>query len=268
MPRNPWLSPRRTKQRVRVSPDGRRLAFTSTRFADTAEIWIAGIDGSNVQQVTHGPGSEQGCATWSPDGRRLAFDSITDDGHTHIWVVDADGGPPHRLTAEAGDQSIPIWSHDGRWIYYSGDEGSGRDVWRVPATGGSPERLIRGAMGHFTAESPDGQTLFFQPKNDEGSPLMAFSLVGGRTRQLLPCVKVSAFAAASQGVYYVPCGPREDSPLHVWDPATGQDHLLGTLDGLLGNPKGITVSLDGRTVLYPRLGRENDFDLMLIENFK
>jgi Tol biopolymer transport system component len=116
---------------VRLSADGRRLAFLSER-SGTVEIWVAAADGSGVQQLTHGPGSIQGSPSWSPDGRRIAFDSFTDDNHWHVWVIDADGGTPHRLTTEPGDQNVPTWSRNGRWIF-SANQGTGRDIWRLPS---------------------------------------------------------------------------------------------------------------------------------------
>jgi hypothetical protein len=126
--------------------------------------------------------------------------------------------------------------------------------------------MARGASGHFTAESADGQSLFFQPKDDD-LPLMALSLTGGQTRQLVACVKGTAFAAGPQGVYYVPCSPSADSPLHLMDPATDADRLLGTLEGLSWRPLGLAVTPDGRSILYPRhMG--GDANLTLIENFR
>ena len=52
--------------------------------------------------------------------------------------------PRVRLTAEVGDQVMPTWSHDGRWIYYSWWQADTRDIWRMPADGGVAERLTRG----------------------------------------------------------------------------------------------------------------------------
>ena len=67
---------------ARLSPDGRRLAFSSARASGTAgDIWIAEADGSNPQQLTHGPGDSQGSPSWSPDGRRIAFDA---EGRTPV----------------------------------------------------------------------------------------------------------------------------------------------------------------------------------------
>jgi Tol biopolymer transport system component len=252
----------------RFSPDGRRLVFGSARAGgDIPDIWVAQADGSNPQQLTHGPGPAQGSPSWSPDGSRIAFDSLSgDDSRFHIWLIDADGGTPHRLTTQSGDQVVPTWSHDGRWIYFSGDSGTGRDIWRVSRSGGAPERLTQGARGPFACESADGKYLLFQTE-DADSPLMAMALPGGAARQLLACVKNSAFGAGPRGVYYVPCDASPDPPVHVMDPDTGRDRRLGTLEKLATRPLGLSVSPDGNTIVYPRYIPGNA-DLMLIENFR
>jgi Tol biopolymer transport system component len=233
------------------------------------DIWVADADGSNPQQLTHGPGGSQGSPSWSPNGRLIAFDAQGDDpkdSHTHLWIIDADGGSPRRLTPEAGDQVVPTWSHDGRWIYYSWRQAETRDIWRMPADGGAPERLTHGAAGVFACESADRKSLLFQPK-DADSPLMTMPLAGGQARQLIECVKNGAFGVGSRGVYYVPCDPTTDPPLYVLDQKIGRHARLGRLDGLAERPLGLSVSPDGNTILYPRqvLLRA---DLMLIENFR
>jgi eukaryotic-like serine/threonine-protein kinase len=252
----------------RLSPDGRRLVFASAR-SGTLGIWLAGADGSNLQQLAHGsPGAFQGSPYWSPDGRRIVFDWFSlDDSHFHIWMVDAEGGAPHRLTTQAGDEHTPTWSHDGRWIYFTSEQGAtARDVWRVSADGKISERLIRGASGPFACETADGKALLFQPK-DADSPLMAMPLPSGPVRQLVPCVKQSAFGVGPMGVYYVACEPSPNPSLHVLDLKTNRDKRLGTLDGITDRALGLSVSPDGRTIVYPKLVNQNA-DLWLIENFR
>jgi hypothetical protein len=70
-------------------------------------------------------------------------------------------------------------------------------------------------------------------------------------------------------VYYVACDPSPDPALHVIDPDTGHDRLLGRLEKYDNQfpPLGLAVSPDGMSVFYVRRMRDS-WDLMLIENFR
>ena len=95
-------------------------------------------------------------------------------------------------------------------------------------------------------------SLLFQPK-DADSPLMAMALAGGEARQLVACVRNSAFGVGPQGVYYVPCDPSADPPVHVLDLETGRDRRLGTLEKLTRAPAGSELCRPmGKTIVYPR----------------
>jgi Tol biopolymer transport system component len=247
-----------------LSADGRRLAFTSTRSADALQIWVSGADGSDPQQLTRGA-NMRGSPSWSPDARHLAFDSFDDDRHYHIWIMDADGANRRQVTADPGDQNVPRWSRDGQWIYFSWGQGNQRDVWRMHPTGGLKERVTRGGSGHMSEESADGTRVLYQQKEYADGPLLALPLNGGAPQQLIACVSYMAFAVAATGIYYVPCfRDASDPALHLLDPDTGSDRVLGTLEH---DFRGLTtVSFDGRVILYNR-GRDAA-DLMLIENFR
>src|SRR4029079_18275768 len=56
----------------RYSPDGRWLAFSSTR-SGSSEAWLADADGGHPRQLTHSSFHIVGIITWSPDARSLAF---------------------------------------------------------------------------------------------------------------------------------------------------------------------------------------------------
>jgi Tol biopolymer transport system component/tRNA A-37 threonylcarbamoyl transferase component Bud32 len=56
----------------RWSPDGKRIAFFSTRSGDW-EIWTTDADGGNLRQVTNLGGQNVAWPVWSADGRRLAY---------------------------------------------------------------------------------------------------------------------------------------------------------------------------------------------------
>jgi eukaryotic-like serine/threonine-protein kinase len=245
------------------SPDGRRFAFESGRAGEGDEIWLAASDGSEATRLTHGPGQWQGSPRWSPDGARIAFDSQGRDGRWSVWTIGVDGGSLRRLTSSSGaDDNTPSWSRNGRFVYVNSNRGGTRRIWRVPA-GGGPAQRITETPGALPFESMDGRTLFFQGDFSD-SPLMALPLAGGRERQLVACTGQASLAVGAAGIYYQACGVEGDLPLHLFDPATGRDRVIGTLEKPDG---GLTVSPDGKTILYAKQTAGGS-DLMILENFR
>src|SRR5262245_11928356 len=73
---------------VRVSPNGRRVAFTVTQrdvrsSEPISQIWLSSADGTESFQLTRGPRSSNS-PRWSPDGKRVAFLSAR-SGASNIW---------------------------------------------------------------------------------------------------------------------------------------------------------------------------------------
>jgi eukaryotic-like serine/threonine-protein kinase len=250
-----------------LSPDGTRFAFESGRGGAGDEIWLAAADGSNPTQLTHGPGRWQGSPRWSPDGRRIAFDSYGEDGQSDIWTIDADGGSLRRLTSSLAAHNLPTWSHDGRFVYFSSQRAGSEAIWRVPVVGG-PEEQVTHTGGGRCEEAADGQTLFFLRASFGNSPLLAVSPAGGPERTVIDCVPRFGYALGLAGIYHVACGgdPRA-VPLLLRDTATGQDRLVGTLERPVDETGGLTVSANGKTILFGK-GVGEGVDLMMIENFR
>jgi Tol biopolymer transport system component len=252
------------------SPDGGRLALESMRSGDRLEIWLAAADGHDPVQLTRGPGRWQGSPAWSPDGRRIAFDSQGEDGRWDIWTVDVEGGAPRHLTQHPGDENLPSWSQDGRWVYFSAVRNGKWGISRVPAEGGAEERIVQAdtsSVYHVGQESRDGKTLFFtQGRNRFAeSPLFAHPLAGGPAKKLLDCVSgPKGFAIAGGDVYYTACGAGPDKQLRRLHLATGNDAVVGVLKMYRGE---VTVSPDGKIILYTS-ETQSGSDLMLWEGFR
>lgn len=68
---------RRQDHSPRWSPDGRRLAFVSTRDDERGQIYVIHLDGGEAQPVTRMPNGASDPA-WSPDGQHIAFLSASD----------------------------------------------------------------------------------------------------------------------------------------------------------------------------------------------
>ena len=114
-------------------------------------------------------------------------------------------------------------------------------------------------------ESPDGHSLLYQSREGQ-SPLLLMPLGGGAVKQLVSCVFTYAFAVGRRDVFYIPCSSSSSPELHVLDPSTGEDRLVGTLEHRFLYPY-LGVSLDGNQLFYSRFVT-NRADLMLIEGFK
>jgi Tol biopolymer transport system component/DNA-binding winged helix-turn-helix (wHTH) protein len=249
------------------SPDGRRIAFVTTRSGEFSEISIAAADGTGARPLTRGSERSQESPHWSPDGRQIAFDAQDDRRHLHVWVVDAEGGRPRQLTNSDGNQNCPTWSRDGRAIYYTEVRGPRKGLWRVPAGGGAPVRITAAAGGYLALESPDGKSVLYQATLGE-SPVMMMPLSAGRPRQVVTCAQPTGFAVHAEGVYYVECGSADDPAVHLVDLTTGRDRALGKLQAASAPLwMGLAVSPDGTAILYSKLVNVGA-DLMMIENFR
>jgi Tol biopolymer transport system component len=255
------------------APDGRRFAFESGRAGESNEIWIAGADGGDPIQLTRGPGGWQGSPAWSPDGSRIAFDSRGADGFSDVWVIGPDGLGLRKLTDGPFDDAMPSWSRDGRFVYYREDRADGHDLWRRPivdagaaADAGPAVRVTHGG-GFRGVESPDGRSFVFATRDDE-SPLLVQPVGGGPARPLVACAITRTLTAGPDGIYYLGC-PAEapTSPVFRIDPNTGATRLLGTAGVNGGFVPGMTVSPDGRRILFTRRVTEGS-DLMLVEDFR
>jgi Tol biopolymer transport system component/tRNA A-37 threonylcarbamoyl transferase component Bud32 len=144
------------------SPDGHSIAFRSER--DGGGIFVMRSDGSGVRRI-----SDAGYnPAWSPDGKQIVYgeESIVrpEDRSgrvSRLWVVEVSSGKKRPLTKDDGVQ--PHWSPHGQFIaYWAIDLDGDRDLWTVPASGGSPVRITR---DHFLdwnpVWSPDGAWIYF-----------------------------------------------------------------------------------------------------------
>jgi serine/threonine protein kinase len=250
-----------------LSSDSRRIAFESNRTGAGNEIWLAEADGSNPTQLTRGPGAHQGSPGWSPDGRTIVFDSQDARGQVDIWTIGSDGTGLRQITHDPAEDSVPSFSRDGRFIYFSSKRTGRSEIWRVAADGGREEQLTRDG-GTYPQESLDGRTLYFVRAQFAFGQLMARSMAGGEERTVLSCAFAFGYAVASHGILHLACGNKDAGPtkhdLLYWDAASGRDRVLATLEA--DYVQGLSVSPDDQSVVYS-LGTANS-DLMMIENFR
>ncbi len=79
-----------------------------------------------------------------------------------LWIVARDGGDARRLTSNEGQESLPHFSPDGKYIAFTGQYDGNTDVYVIPTEGGQPERLTwHPVADNVTGWTPDGQYILF-----------------------------------------------------------------------------------------------------------
>ena len=150
-------------------------------------------------------------ACLSPDGKSVAVASSRWGPQTDIGLMPIEAGRPagpmRRLTNQGGVVSHPAFSPDGQWIAYYLILGSERDIWIVPAGGGSPIRFTdHPGLDAQPTWSPDGRKIAFVSDRDGSDQIYICGVEGGRPAGIPERL-------ATPGL---PC----DAP--VWSPDGGQ----------------------------------------------
>ena len=235
-----------------------------------SHLFTVAIAGGTPRDVTQGarydvpPGPFAGSEgyTWSNDGRALAY-TAKDQGRADAWTTDlnvytvsADGGTAQVITAgNKGADQNPVYSPDGRWIFYASQRRAGfeSDRWRLMAydrTSGQSHELLpawdRNADAYTVTNSGDaiyvqavdaGRTKFYRVAFDTktgiaGAPKL---VVGERNNAGL-----SLSADASSAVW---TRDAIDAPGEVWL-ATLANGVVSTQRALTHENDALVAQLD------------------------
>ena len=166
-----------------VSPDGKRIVFTSVRDGEL-ELYTMALDGGDLRRVTNQAGYDGG-AFFSPDSKRLCFranqpkgeeetakylallkDGLIRPRQLELQVCDADGGNRVTVTSNGAANFAPYFHPDGKRLVFSSnmDDPKGRefDIYMVSLDGTGLERItFTPEFDGFPMFSPDGKTLVF-----------------------------------------------------------------------------------------------------------
>jgi Tol biopolymer transport system component len=126
-----------------ISPDGTRIAYEVPGEEGEPRIAVADLDNPTNATVLTGP--DDGMwghldPAWSPDGTLICYSDFE-----NLWVVPTSGGKAHRITTGDGSDREPVWSSDGRHIYFSSYREGTLAIWRMPSRGGDLERITLGS---------------------------------------------------------------------------------------------------------------------------
>ncbi len=117
------------------SPDGREIAVaTEVVFGPRRRSSLSQIVRINVATGAQQPlGVQDGVQpAWSPKGLRIAFWGVAQPGNRRvIWTIPVDGGSPVPVVDDAFYNWSPVWSPDGRFLYFASNRSGSMNLWRV-----------------------------------------------------------------------------------------------------------------------------------------
>lgn len=154
------------------SPDGKWILYATDGIDNPL---IRRFPPSEIFQVNPATGERRrihaGDAvqpSWSPHGFRIAYWGVSDSGGQRIlWTVPAAGGQAVRVTEGKHVDWNPVWSPDGRYLYFASDRSGTTNLWRVPIDErfgrvGEPEPVTTSAQASMLPSlSRDGRRIAY-----------------------------------------------------------------------------------------------------------
>jgi Tol biopolymer transport system component len=163
--------------------------------------------------------------SWSPHGFRIAYWGLSPSGQRVVWTVPADGGEAVQATDGQSIDWNPVWSPDGRFLYFASDRSGITNLWRLPVDERSGRVLGRaepvttsGQASMLLSISRDGKHIVYT--SDETRTVLekvAFEPVSGATASpAMPIADssgmIATFDASRDGrwLVYQTSVPQED----------------------------------------------------------
>ncbi len=212
----------------------------------------------------------------SPDGTRIAFVTRI-EGRNYLSLMGSDGTAVHRIAESLDVVDVPSWSPDGKWIAAVAreEDGRARPLYKVPADGGPPVRLVEGLV-FDPVWSPDGRLILYAEshggslrlrgitpdKEAVAVPEIFVPHTGNRYR-FMPDGKAVVIALSRVGQTFGVFGGGTVAPEYfLLDLTSGRRRQLTNLrPGFV--TRSFDVSPDGREILFDRY-RENS-EIVLID---
>ena len=203
-------------------------------------------------------------AAVSPDASQVAI-GLRTEGKLRLHLITADGANLHRIADEIEIQGTASWSPDGQWIVTGGRDAHGLGLFKIPAAGGLPTRIVAG-QAFNPVWSPDGALIVYTGANvGPDAPLLATRPDG--TAVPFPAIRVrrdgvrARFLPSGKSLVYMQGRPAAQD-FWLLDLASRKTRPLTHLQ----NPSAMLVfdiTPDGKHIVFDRL-RENS-DLVLID---
>jgi len=174
-----------------ASPDGKRISYH-----EDYQIHVANADGTDKRRVETGNPFNFG-PRWSPNGEWILFSS-GERGKSNPHVVRHDGTGLRKLADlngyqgwilfldvpdfHEGSSDTPVWSADGRSVWYTAWVGESVELFRTTLEGAAEQVTTRpaGTLHYHPTPSPDGRWLAYGSQRNGVRQLFVRDLAAGK----------------------------------------------------------------------------------------
>ena len=261
------------------SPDGTRISYTErSREFFSGRLNVLGFDAKTgsasgapltLYTAKNDPGGAWAIntAAWSPDSKTLTV-VLQESDWDKLWQIPSTGGNPKQLAKGAGEDELPTYSPDGRWIVFTSnrDFPEERHLWVISSKGGEPHRLthLSGIEGN-AQWSTDSREIYFTrataltspsayvvAANGEGDPRPLEPIREGKYEALGIAPEVAHFKGKDglplAGILYKPADYKsgERYPAVIWAHGGPEGQVLLSL-----NPWSLFLAQRGYVVFEP-----------------
>lgn len=192
------------------SPDEKWLVLSDKESAtEPFSLFLVAPTTGERRRLTTPPASMIGdCSpAFSPDGRQIAFVRVTGAFLGEIYLVSVEGGEPKRLTIDAAGVSNLTWAAGGSEILFASRQAGKSRLFKIPATGGTPEWLaVGGNEAQYPAFSSQSNRLAWTQNTDQHD-VFKLALKDGAEAVGTP-VSLLASTASESSPRYSPDGTR------------------------------------------------------------
>jgi Tol biopolymer transport system component len=267
------------------SPDGKRIAVSTARVAlrpqvhpTNGELYVIDAQtGASKPLIRNADTLESDAVqpSWSPSGKRIAYwGALRQSGRPDIWTIDPDAPQPLqtivRVTNDAALNWNPVWSPDGKTLYFGSDRNGTLNLWRVPmdeASGtpaGAPQPVtLPAAVSGDFAVAQQGTLAYSTVART--FRLLAFPLDRATGRLGVPRV---VFSGSQE---FIDFDPSPDQRMVAYTTGGREDLFITNTDGtrvrqLTDDPardRGVAWSPDGKT-LYTYADRSGAYNIWSI----
>jgi len=180
---------------VAISPDGRFIAYVTTRTGTQLQIYLRPLDSPESRTVS---GAENSYAPiFSPDGQWIAFAKAGGGG---LLKVPINGGPALNLALSTPFNSS-YWGADGRITL-----GSTSGLQQISDNGGAARPLTRlraGEASHrLPSELPDGRGVLFEAgTGPQQAKIVLYAAATNEYRDLIPAGNAPRYSPTGHVIY-------------------------------------------------------------------